>query len=275
MTEVVNPYIAGNPVTNAEMFFGRADVFAFVREALIGRHRDNVIILYGQRRTGKTSTLYQMHRQLGERYVCVLLDLHGLAMEGLDGFLWELANSIVRALRRDHRIELPAPSRASFQPDPRSFFENEFLNQVWRALDNRHLLLMLDEAIRLQEQVQAGKLDKQVFEYLRYLMQHYERLNFLFALGDGLESMTKEYAFLFSVGLYKKNLVPRTRRRHQADYAARARFVSGRTRCPRTHFADYGRASVLYPTRLSRTLSTLAAHAHVNHFGRRCGCGGG
>lgn len=204
MSEVVNPYIAGNPVTNAEMFFGRADVFAFVREALIGRHRDNVIILYGQRRTGKTSTLYQMHRQLGERYVCVLLDLHGLAMEGLDGFLWELANSIVRALRRDHRIELPAPSRALFQPDPRSFFENEFLNQVWRALDNRHLLLMLDEAIRLQEQVQAGKLDKQVFEYLRYLMQHYERLNFLFALGDGLESMTKEYAFLFSVGLYKK-----------------------------------------------------------------------
>lgn len=204
MTEVVNPYIAGNPVTNAEMFFGRADVFAFVREALIGRHRDNVIILYGQRRTGKTSTLYQMHRQLGERYVCVLLDLHGLAMEGLDGFLWELANSIVRALRRDHRIELPAPSRGLFQPDPRSFFENEFLNQVWRALGDRHLLLMLDEAIRLQEQVQAGKLDKQVFEYLRYLMQHYERLNFLFALGDGLESMTKEYAFLFSVGLYKK-----------------------------------------------------------------------
>jgi hypothetical protein len=35
-------------------------------------------------------------------------------------------------------------------------------------------------------------------------MQHFPRLNFLFALGDGLEGMTKEYAFLFSVGLYKK-----------------------------------------------------------------------
>ncbi len=204
MTELVNPYIAGNPVTNAEMFFGRADVFAFVREALIGKHRDNVIILYGQRRTGKTSALYQMHRHLGSRYVCVLLDLHGLALEGLDGFLWELASSIARALRRDYQIEIPPPPRASFSPDPRGFFENEFLNQVWRALGERHLLLMLDEAIRLQEQVQAGKLDKQIFEYLRYLMQHYERLNFLFALGDGLESMTKEYAFLFSVGLYKK-----------------------------------------------------------------------
>lgn len=204
MPEIVNPYIAGNPVTNPEMFFGRSDVFVFVREALIGKHRDNVIILYGQRRTGKTSTLYQMHRHLGERYVSVLLDLHGLAMEGMDGFLWELASSVARALRRDYKLEIPPPSRASFQPDPRSFFENEFLNQVWRALGDRHLLLMLDEAIRLQEQVLAGKLDKQIFEYLRYLMQHYERLNFLFALGDGLESMTKEYSFLFSVGLYKK-----------------------------------------------------------------------
>lgn len=204
MFEHVNPYIAGNPVTSPEMFFGREDVFAFVRQALIGRHRDNVIILYGQRRTGKTSALYQMSRHLDARYVCVLLDLHGLALEGLDGFLWELASSIARTLRRDYRIELTPPPRAAFQQNPRGQFENVFLNQVWTALGDRHLLLMLDEAIRLQEQVQAGKLEPEVFEYLRYLMQHYPRLNFLFALGDGLEGMTKEYAFLFSVGLYKK-----------------------------------------------------------------------
>lgn len=204
MRDFVNPYIAGNPVTSPEMFFGRADVFAFVRQALIGKHRDNVIILFGQRRTGKTSVLYQMSRHLGAGYVCVLLDLHGLALEGLDGFLWELANSIARTLRRDYRIELTPPPRAAFQSSPRSQFENVFLNQVWTALGDRHLLLMLDEAIRLQEQVQAGKLEPEVFEYLRYLMQHFPRLNFLFALGDGVEGMTKEYAFLFSVGLYKK-----------------------------------------------------------------------
>ena len=186
------------------MFFGREDVFAFVQQALIGKHRDNVIILYGQRRTGKTSALYQMSRHLGARYVCVLLDLHGLALEGLDGFLWEMANSIARTLRRDQRIEISPPPRAAFQSSPRSQFENVFLNQVWNALGDRHLLLMLDEAIRLQEQVQHGKLEPEVFEYLRYLMQHFPRLNFLFALGDGLEALTKEYAFLFSVGLYKK-----------------------------------------------------------------------
>lgn len=202
--EPVNPYIAGNPITGAEMFFGRQDVFAFIQQALIGKHRDNVIVLYGQRRTGKTSALYQMPRRLGLRYVSIFIDLHGLALDGLESFLWELANSIARGLRREYRIELSPLARDTFRANPRHAFENEFLPRVWAALGDRHLLLMLDEAIRLQEQVQARKLEPETFTYLRYLMQHFERLNFLFALGEGLESMTKEYASLFSVGLYKK-----------------------------------------------------------------------
>ncbi|MGB8645343.1 MAG: AAA family ATPase [Anaerolineae bacterium] len=202
--QAVNPYIAGSPVTGSEMFFGRADVFTFVQEALVGQHRDNVIILYGERRTGKTSALYQMGRHLGPRYLCVFIDLHGLALDGLDGFLWELANTITRTLYRVYEIKLPPPPREAFAADARGYFENEFLNQVWVAIGDRHLLLMLDEAIRLQEQVQAGKLGREIFEYLRHLMQHYERLNFVFALGRGLEEMAQEYTFLFSVGLYKK-----------------------------------------------------------------------
>jgi hypothetical protein len=204
MTDPINPYIAGNPVTGEEMFFGRESVFAFVRQALTGQHRDNVIVLYGQRRTGKTSALYQMHRHLDARYLCIFIDLHGLAINGIDGFIWDLASTIVRALRKEHQIDLPPLKRGDFVTDARTAFENEFLPQVWNAIGDRHILLMLDEVIRLQEQIEAGKLDKSVFEYLRHLMQHFERLNFLFSLGSGLEEMEKEYAFLFSVGLYRK-----------------------------------------------------------------------
>ena len=204
MSEVVNPYIAGNPVTGTEMFFGRNDVFEFIQKALTGQHRDNAIVLYGQRRTGKTSVMYQMSRHLDARYLCIFIDMSGLAMEGLGGLLWEMANYIQRTLKRDHQIDLPRLSRSDFTADPRSEFENDFLGRVWSAIGDRHILLMLDEAIRLQEQIQAGKLEHEVFEYLRHLMQAYDRLNFMFSLGSGLEEMEKEYAFLFSVGLYKK-----------------------------------------------------------------------
>src|SRR5919202_5012847 len=132
MPEAINPYIAGNPVTGPEMFFGREDVFAFVRQALTGKHRDNAIILYGQRRTGKTSVLYQLSRHLDPRYLCIFIDLHGLALEGLGGFLWELANYMVRTLRRDYAsvlngVEMPRLRREDFASDPRSYFENDFL----------------------------------------------------------------------------------------------------------------------------------------------------
>jgi len=186
------------------MFFGRQDVFEFIRRTLIGKHRDNVIVLYGQRRTGKTSILYQMRSHLDTHYLCIFTDIHGFALEGLGGFLWELANHIARVLRREYKIDLPPPNRSEFMADPRSEFENEFLNRVWSTCRDRHLLLMLDESIRLYEQVQAGKLEPEIFEYMRHLMQHYERLNFLFSLGSGLEEMEKEYSFLFSVGLYKR-----------------------------------------------------------------------
>src|SRR5689334_4250096 len=103
MPERANPYIAGSPITGTEMFFGREDVFAFVQRTLSGQHRDNVIVVYGQRRTGKTSVLYQMSRHLSEQYLCVFVDLHGLALDGLSGFLWELANHITRVLRHNHK----------------------------------------------------------------------------------------------------------------------------------------------------------------------------
>ena len=51
---------------------------------LTGQHRDNVLVLYGQRRTGKTSVLYQMSRRLDRRYLCVFVDLHGLALAAAD-----------------------------------------------------------------------------------------------------------------------------------------------------------------------------------------------
>lgn len=204
MPEIVNPYIAGKPLTTADMFFGREDVFEYVRKALRGKHRDNAIILCGQRRTGKTSVLYQMHHQLEEKYLCVFIDFHGLEINGINGLLWELANHIKITLKRKNGIDLPALEHEGFMTEPRQYFEVVFLNQIWEAIGKKHLMLMLDEAVRLQERIQAGKLEKDIFEYLRHLMQHHERLNFLFSLGSGVEEMEKEYAFLFSVGLTKK-----------------------------------------------------------------------
>jgi hypothetical protein len=200
----VNPYIAGKPVSGTEMFFGRDDVFSFIRRNLIGRHQDNPIVLYGQRRTGKTSVLYQLHRHLDSSYLCIFIDLHGLNLDGMGNLLLGVANSISRGLERDHRISVKVPDRALFLADPRTTFEIAFLEQMWPVLGEHHLVLMMDEVVRLQDEVREGRLEGEIFEYLRHLMQHHTRLNFVFSLGSGLEDMEKEYAFLFNVSLYRR-----------------------------------------------------------------------
>ena len=200
----VNPYIAGSPITGTEMFYGREDVLSFIQRNLIGQHRDTPVVLYGQRRTGKTSVLYQLHRHLDPSYRCIFIDLHGLNLDGMGNLLLGIANSIKRGLRRDHQITVDVPERAAFLADPQPAFETMFLDKVWPALGEDHLVLMMDEVVRLDEEVKAGRLDREIFDYLRHLMQHYARLNFIFSLGSGLEEMKKDYAFLFSVSLYHR-----------------------------------------------------------------------
>ena len=65
-----SPYIAGPPVKSREMFYGRKSVFDWIRENLSGTFQDNVLVLYGERRTGKTSVLYQMQHHLPDK-MCI------------------------------------------------------------------------------------------------------------------------------------------------------------------------------------------------------------
>jgi hypothetical protein len=198
----VNPYIAGAPVSGREMFFGRDDVFAFIRRKLIGQHRDTPIVLKGERRTGKTSVLYQVRRHLDPAYRCVSVDLHGLSLNGIGDLLNGIAASVSEGLRTGYAVDVAPPGRLAFEADPRSAFESVFLAAVLEALGEGHLVLMLDEVARLDEEVRAGRLEREVFNYLRHLMQHYPRLTFIFSLGNGLEEMQKDYAFLFSGAMY-------------------------------------------------------------------------
>jgi hypothetical protein len=199
-----NPYIAGNPITGTEMFFGRRDVFRFVQETLMGRYQDNAIVLYGGRRTGKTSVLYQIGRRLDPRYMPVFVDLQGISLEGLGEMLWGIARQAARALRRQKEIDLSVPSRDKFAGDPEGCFREGFLDPALEALGDNHLLLMLDEAARLYEQVHAGRLELRVFAFLRSLIQYHPRLNFVFSIGSGLEEMRQEYALLFNLCQYRK-----------------------------------------------------------------------
>lgn len=48
----INPYIAGAPVTDPRMFFGREDVFTWIEQNIAGRYADNTLVIHGHHRAG-------------------------------------------------------------------------------------------------------------------------------------------------------------------------------------------------------------------------------
>ncbi len=82
--EIDSPYIIGVPLTEEqEIFIGRTDISARIEQLLLDR-RQPPLLLYGQRRVGKTSLLNNLGRLLPSTIVPLFVDLQGPASRASD-----------------------------------------------------------------------------------------------------------------------------------------------------------------------------------------------
>ncbi len=77
--EIENPYAAyaeGGIVDNSEMFFGREDLIANVAKVLqVSRNQSKCVVIYGQKRAGKSSILHHLKRKLQNDKDLIILDV--------------------------------------------------------------------------------------------------------------------------------------------------------------------------------------------------------
>ena len=197
------PYVTGTPLKSDDVFVGREDVFAFIQENLIGRHQNNVIILHGQRRTGKTSVMYRLGRTMVNTHIGVLIDMQGKPARNEADFLYSIADDIVFALE-DNGVNVDLPDRTEFSDTPEFYFRSRFLRSLYPKLGDRNLLLMFDEFEELQRRVESGRLQPEIFQFLRNLMQHEDRVDFVFSGTHRLEDLGAGYwSILFNIAAYK------------------------------------------------------------------------
>ncbi len=202
-----SPYIAGPPVKTPEMFYGREAIFTWIQENLSGTYQDNVLVLYGERRTGKTSVLYQLQYHLPDSYAFVLIDLQSIAyaMGSTSEVLYAMARKTTNGLRRIG-LDLPRPKRDDYAKHPIEQFEllGESIGQLATA-SGRRSVLMVDEFDLLIQAVQTGKVSPYVFDCIRGLMQHQDGLSFIFAGAHRLSAMLKNpRSILFNTALRRK-----------------------------------------------------------------------
>ncbi len=197
------PYVTGTPLKSDEVFVGRDDVFSFIRENLLGTQQNNAIILHGQRRTGKTSVLYRLGKVMADTHYAVLIDMQGKPARGEAEFLYAIADDIIYTLE-EHGLDVEYPERSDFDEAPEFFFRNRFLRGLHKHLGGKNLLLLFDEFEELQQRVQDGRLTPEIFTFLRNLIQHEEKVDFVFSGTHKLEQLGAEYwSVLFNIAVYK------------------------------------------------------------------------
>jgi formylglycine-generating enzyme required for sulfatase activity len=201
----LNPYIAGSALDGPAGFFGREDVLRLV-ETELRAPQQNAVVLFGQRRIGKTSILLQLRRHLAESgFLPVYLDLMDRARRPLGAVLADLAGEVALELGLDP----PDPDRFD---DKGRTFRQEFLPAAYQALGEgeaaRRLVFLFDEFDVLDtaavEELPDTAAARAFFPYLRELMTQEKRLGFVIVVGRKTEELSTDFRAAFRAARYQR-----------------------------------------------------------------------
>jgi hypothetical protein len=199
--EIDNPYIIGVPLTEQqEIFTGRTDIGTRIKQLLLDRHR-LPLLLYGQRRMGKTSLLNNLGRLLPSTIIPMFVDLQGPVSSASDyaSFLYNIARSMANSAQRQSAFTLPSLARETLQDDPFTRFD-EWLDEVEKALQQNVALLAFDEFEALDNAITKGRFDEEdVLGMLRHLIQHRPRFKVLLAGSHTIEEFQRWASYLINV----------------------------------------------------------------------------
>ncbi|MBW4593538.1 MAG: ATP-binding protein [Brasilonema angustatum HA4187-MV1] len=199
--EIDSPYIIGVPLTlEQEIFTGRDDIGTRIEQLILDRRRPP-LLLYGQRRMGKTSLLNNLGKLLPNSIIPLFIDLQSAPSSASNnaGFLYNLAKGMINSAKKQSALTLPSLTREDLEKDPFTCFD-EWLDKVEEALQDNTALLSLDEFEVLDSAITKGRFDEQdVLGMLRHLIQHRPRFKVLLAGSHTIEEYQRWASYLINV----------------------------------------------------------------------------
>ncbi|MGB1249404.1 MAG: AAA family ATPase [Candidatus Promineifilaceae bacterium] len=203
---IKNPYSPGTPLRpDSALFFGRMPLFNFIAQEAERASQQHVLILVGQRRTGKTSALLRLNRHLPDHLIPIYIDCQSLGvLPGMTAFFQDIAWLISDVLL-EYDLDIEVPDLDTLNQNPGNWFQHQFIPSVReQLLPTTKLVLVFDEFEAFENLTTDNILPRTIFSYLRHLMQHGEGLSFIFVGTHKLEEMTTDYwSVLFNIALYQ------------------------------------------------------------------------
>ncbi len=177
---LMNPFNISRPA-GGNMFFGRSEEIKIMQRELCDAEEGRALVLYGPRRSGKSS----LCKQLIERYMHapswgVLCSLQNARKQTEAAILTQLAERISEVFQEN--FPMAAPSWNDFQDnDPQIRFKR-FLKRCIEQVPDSRLILVLDEFGGAVESVEKHILGFRFFTFWKELHTSIPQLSLLFAL---------------------------------------------------------------------------------------------
>jgi hypothetical protein len=174
--EILNPFLASadsGPVQDEKMFYGRNEFIDNVKNSVLGSS-SKCIIIYGQKRSGKSSVLFHLKKQLNQsaKAFCISFSL-GEIVDDLSAqtfyykILSEIEDSLDALSNENYNIPIfKAPSLLELKEAPSLIF-NDYM-KIFRkecaattGWENKSFVLLIDEFTYIYTAIQKKFLSEQ------------------------------------------------------------------------------------------------------------------
>ncbi len=177
------PYTESGPVKDVHMFYGREADLANIANA-VQIATSKCVVIYGQKRAGKSSVLYHLHTRLNssDNVIAVSLSLGAVVAEfSLAALFYRMASRLSETLdrmRRDGRIvpDLTEVHYADFSGNATIAF-TEFLRRYHRSASDtpgwggRRLVFLIDEFTYLYTAIRTQRISADVMKTWKALLE--------------------------------------------------------------------------------------------------------
>lgn len=190
-----NPFVVGPPVrlSDTSLFKGRRDVIQAIEKEFLEAFSPFSLLLYGRRRSGKTSILLNLSHLLSSQFEAIYIDCqHPKWCESDQAFCFNLAREIFERLFQSDDVKgIRQPQEAQFEKNAFTRLD-EYLDQFERLATERgkRILLAFDEYEGLEESIAGGDISKNVLGKLRNIIQHRARIVVLVSGSHRFEELT-------------------------------------------------------------------------------------
>jgi len=175
-----NPFDISRPAT-AKMFFGRSAETKIMQRELCDGEQGKALILYGPRRSGKSSICKNfLESQVRLPYWGVLFSLQNFIQHDEETILMQLVERISEEF--SEQLHLPAPNWQRYDSGDPQVRIKQVMQDCIAKIPGSRLVLALDEFGGVIESYEKGILEPRFFTFWKDLMNEIPQLSLVFAL---------------------------------------------------------------------------------------------